>query len=276
MIDGTIAALPGMAIGAVILIITWVVAKFATGISARLIGKTELRPSLRNLVETMVRLGVWVAGMLLAALVVFPDFSPGSLLAGLGIGAVAIGFAFKDFFENFLAGVMIMLRNKMQIGDAIKAGDIHGKVEFISLRETHIRAFSGELHVVPNSMLFKEPVEIITDLETRRFEVVIGVSYDTDLDHAETVLRKAVESVDLVSKDHDIQILADTFNSSSVDFLVRWWAASAGPDAVANRDQVIRAIKRGLDNACIEIPYPYVTHTFAEQVPLGEKLREAA
>lgn len=276
MIEGTIAALPGIAIATIILIATWAIAKFATGISNRLIGKTELRPSLRNLVETIVRLGVWVSGALLAALVMFPDFNAASLLAGLGIGAVAIGFAFKDFFENFLAGVMIMLRDKMQIGDAIKAGDIHGKVEFISLRETHIRAFSGELHVLPNSMLFKEPVEIITDLEKRRFEVVIGVSYDTDLDHADTVLRKAVESVDLVSKDHDIQILADTFNSSSVDFVVRWWAASGGSDAVANRDQVVRAIKRGLDEAGIEIPFPYVTHTFKEQVPLGEKLREAA
>lgn len=270
MATGAIAALPSIVIAAVILLITWLIARSASKISARLIGKTDLRPSLRNLIETLVRLGVWIAGAMIAALVVFPNFSPSGLLAGLGIGAVAIGFAFQDFFENFLAGVMIMLREKMQIGDVVKTGDIHGKVEFISLRESHIRAFSGELHVLPNSILFKEPLEVVTDLEERRFEVMIGVSYDTDLDKAGKVLLKAVESVDLVSKDKDVQVLADNFGASSVDFRVRWWAASSGTDAVMNRDQVVRSIKRGLDDAGIEIPFPYITHTFKESVPLGE------
>ena len=221
MAQGAIASLPSIVIAAVILLITWIIARSASRISARIIGKTDLRPSLRNLVETLVRLGVWIGGAMLAALVVFPNFSPSGLLAGLGIGAVAIGFAFQDFFENFLAGVMIMLREKMQIGDVVKTGDIHGKVEFISLRESHIRAFSGELHVLPNSILFKEPLEVVTDLDERRFEVMIGVSYDTDLDKAGKVLHKAVEGVDLVSKDKDVQVLADNFGASSVDFRVR-------------------------------------------------------
>lgn len=276
MAQSAVASLPSLAIAAVILAVTWMIAKSATRISARLIGKIDLRPSLRNLIETLVRLGVWIAGFMLAALVVFPNFSPSGLLAGLGIGAVAIGFAFQDFFENFLAGVMIMLREKMQIGDTVKTSGIHGKVEFISLRETHIRAFSGELHVLPNSILFKDPLEVVTDLDERRFEVMIGVSYDTDLERASTVLYEAVEGVELVSKDKDIQVLADNFGASSVDFRVRWWAASSGADAVMNRDQVVRAIKRGLDEAGIEIPFPYITHTFKEAVPLGERQRKAA
>jgi small-conductance mechanosensitive channel len=276
MATGAVASLPSLVIAAIVLSLTWGVAKFASKISSRLIGKTDLRPSLRALVETLVKLGLWLTGAMLAALVVFPNFSPSGLLAGLGIGAVAIGFAFQDFFENFLAGIMIMLREKMEIGDIVKTGDIHGKIEFISLRETHIRAFSGELHVLPNSILFKDPLEVVTDLQERRFEVMIGVSYDTDLEHASGILRKAVESVDLVSDDKDIQILADNFGSSSVDFRVRWWAASSGTDAVMNRDQVVRAIKRELDKAEIEIPFPYITHTFKEPVPLREGLHQAA
>jgi len=276
MATSAVASLPSLLIASLILAVTWVVARFASRISSRLIGKTELRPSLRALVETAVRLGMWVVGAMLAAVIVFPNFSPASLLAGLGIGAVAIGFAFQDFFENFLAGVMIMLREKMEIGDVVKTGDIHGKIEYISLRETHIRAFSGELHVLPNSILFKDPLEVVTDLEERRFEVMIGVSYDTDLEKASSVLRKAVESVDLVSQDQDIQVLADNFGSSLVDFRVRWWAASSGKDAVMNRDQVVRAIKRELDSAEIEIPFPYITHTFKEAVPMQEGLRPAA
>jgi len=274
MIESTIQMLPAFAIGVVVLTITWFIARGASRIAKRLIGSTELRPSLQELVETLVRLGIWTVGLLLISLVVFPNFDPAGLIAGLGVGAVAIGLAFQDFFENFLAGVMIMLREKMQLGDVIESNGILGTVEHISLRESHIRAFSGELHVVPNSQLFKNPVEIWTDAPLRRFQVVIGVAYDTDLDDASEVLEKAVKSCELVNKDKPVQVLADNFNSSSVDFLVRWWAASSGSEAVDNRDQVLRAIKRGLDNAKIEIPFPYITHTFKEQVPLGHEVGE--
>ncbi|MEL6486487.1 MAG: mechanosensitive ion channel family protein [Pseudomonadota bacterium] len=270
-IDGAISLLPAFVLALIILAITWMVAKTASRISKRIIGSAELRPSLSALLETLVRLGIWVAGTTLTALVVFPNFNPAGLIAGLGVGAVAIGLAFQDFFENFLAGVMIMMREKMQIGDVVQSGDILGTIEFISLRETHIRSFSGELHILPNSQLFKNPVEIWTDEPRRRFEVVIGVSYDTNLQEAEKVLQEAVERCEIVDKDKPVHVLADTFNSSSVDFIVRWWAPSSGMDAVMTKPEVVKAIKAALDRAKIEIPFPYVTHTFKEEVPVMDK-----
>lgn len=272
--DGALASLPALVIATFILFLTWLVAKGAGAISRRIIGSVELRGSLPNLAQRTAKLIIWIVGLMIASVVIFPDFTPGSLIAGLGIGTVAIGFAFKDIFENFFAGVMIMLREEMQIGDVIEVEGVLGTVEHISLRETHIRAFSGELTIMPNLMLFQSPVEIRTDKPKRRFEVIIGVSYDTDLDQASQVIRSAVEGCDLVDKEQTVYVLADTFNSSSVDFIVRWWAASSGSESALNRDQVIRAIKAGLDTAKIEIPFPYVTHTFKEQVPIMDKAPE--
>ncbi len=271
-----VRSLPSFAIALIIIIVTAIIARFATGIAQKIIGHTDLRPSLRQLVETLVRLGVWLLGLLIAAIVVFPGLTAGSLIAGLGIGAVAIGFAFQDIFENFLAGVLIMVREKMRIGDVIECEGIMGKVEHISLRETHIRALSGELTVVPNSILFKNPVEILTDTEQRRHDVVIGVSYDTDLDDAAEVIRKAVSDVELVDAQKGVDIFAQEFNSSSVDFLVRWWSGSSPRNGRESKDKVIRAIKRALDEAKIEIPFPYITHTFKERVPMGERTGESA
>ncbi|MEE4200546.1 mechanosensitive ion channel family protein [Erythrobacter sp.] len=265
-----VRALPSLGIALVILIITAIIAGFAVKIADAIVGKTTLRPSLRNLIETLVKLAVWLLGILIAMIVVFPGLTVGSLVAGLGIGAVAIGFAFQDIFENFLAGVLIMIRDKMRIGDVIECQEIIGKVEHITLRETHIRALSGELTVVPNSILFKNPVEILTDTEKRRHDVVIGVSYDTDLDEAAEVIRKAVSAVEDVDTEKGLDIFAQEFNSSSVDFLVRWWSGSTPRAGWESKDKVVRAIKRGLDDAGIEIPFPYVTHTFKEKVPLGE------
>ena len=267
---GFIEALPSIAIALIILFVTWIVARFAVRISDMIVGRTEIRASLKNLIDTLVKLGIWLIGLFVAAVVVMPDLTPASLLAGLGIGAVAIGFAFQDIFENFLAGVLIMVREKMRIGDIIECEGITGKVEHITLRETHVRRLSGELTVVPNSILFKNPVEIFTDVDQRRHEVVVGVSYDTQLDHAADVIRRAVEDVDDVLASKGVDIFAQEFNSSSVDFLVRWWAGSTPRAGGESKDKVVRAIKAALDEASIEIPFPYVTHTFKETVPVSQ------
>ena len=267
--EGFVESLPSLAIAIFIVFLTWIVARFGARISDMIVGRTELRASLKTLIDTLVKLGIWLAGLFIAAIVVMPGLTAASLLAGLGIGAVAIGFAFQDIFENFLAGVLIMLREKMRIGDVIECEGITGKVEHITLRETHVRKLSGELTVVPNSILFKNPVEILTDDSQRRHEVVVGVSYDTQLDRAAEVIRQAVEDVEDVLASKGIDIFAQEFNSSSFDFLVRWWAGSTPRDGWESKDKVVRAVKAALDEAGIEIPFPYVTHTFKETVPVS-------
>lgn len=268
MAQGAVALLPNLVIALVVLFVTWIAAKFALRIADLIIGRTKLRASLRNLINTMVKLAIWLLGLMIALTILMPGLTPASLVAGLGIGAVAIGFAFQDIFENFLAGVLIMVREKMRIGDVIECEGISGKVEYITLRETHVRKLSGELTIVPNSILFKNPVEIFTDEVKRRHEIVAGVSYDTDLDEAAAVIRKAVEGVEQVDKDKGVDVFAMEFNSSSVDFNVRWWAGSTPRNMHESRDAVVRAIKRALDDAGIEIPFPYVTHTFKEALPI--------
>ena len=269
-----VAALPSLAIALVVLAITFFVARLAARIAGQAIGHAKVRESLKQLIQTLARLGVWIVGLLIAAAIVLPGFTPASALAGLGIGAVAIGFAFQDIFENFLAGVLIMLREKMRIGDVIECEGIVGKVEHITLRETHVRALSNELTVVPNSMIFKNPVKILTDETLRRHEVVVGVSYDTDLDQAADVIRTAVSGISGIDTERGVEVYAKEFNSSSVDYLVRFWAGAKPRDGWQSKDVAIRAIKRALDDAGIEIPFPYITHTFKEPVPLASAAGE--
>ncbi|GFE76909.1 hypothetical protein NTCA1_45580 [Novosphingobium sp. TCA1] len=168
-----------------------------------------------------------------------------------------------------------MVRQKMRIGDAIECNGIVGRVEHISLRETHVRKFSNELTIVPNSTLFKNPVEILTDKPHRRHEIVIGVSYDTDLDTAADVIRSAVEGLDVIEKDRRVDVFAKEFNASSVDFTVRWWSGSKPLDMHTSRDAVVRAVKSALDENGIEIPFPYVTNTFKEALSI-RRLRQDA
>ena len=272
--ESIIEMVPGMIIATVVILITWAIASSASRIADWFTRKRELRPSLRALIDTLIRIVVWVFGFLIALTILLPGLTPTGLVAGLGLGTVAIGFAFQDFFENFLAGIFIMARKKMRIGDYIKAGDIEGTVEMIRLRDTHIRKLSRELLIVPNTHMFKNTLEILTDETSRRHEIVTGVAYHSDLEQAREVIREAVSTAEGVDPKQPIDVLATEFNESSIDFTVRWWSGSGIADMLNSKDSVIRRIKIALDKADIEIPFPQVTHNFREPIRLereGEK-----
>ena len=274
MLAEFIRILPQLGIAMVILLATWFAAKFARRIADRLLSRTEVRGTLINLAETLVSVVIWIVGLMIASSIVLPGVTPANLLAVVGLGSVAVGFAFKDIFENFLAGILIMLRPKMRIGDMIECEDVAGKVEQITLRETYLRHLSNELVLVPNSFLFKNPVKILTDATKRRHQVEVGVGYGVDLEDAARVIEAAVRSADGVDPDQRIDVFAKQFGDSSIDFLVRWWAGSKPVDAHRSRDAVVRAIKRALDDAGMEIPFPYQTLTFKEPLPLVRARRD--
>ncbi|WAT18721.1 mechanosensitive ion channel [Aurantiacibacter sp. MUD11] len=276
MWEGFIAILPNLAIALLVMFVTWLVAKFAVRIVDRLAGKSTMREDLRQLLETVVRLAIWLAGIMLALIIAIPGFTPTGLIAGLGIGALAIGFAFQDIFENFLAGVLIMLREKMRIGDLIEVEGVLGKVEKITLRETYVRQLSNELTIMPNSMLFKNAVKILTDDTVRRNEVIVGVAYDTDLELAQKTIEEAMGTVDAIVKDRPVVVYAQEFGGSSIDFLVQWYAQSASRDLRQTKSEAIKAIKKALDAKGIDIPFPIQTNYFPEPLRIEQVAGAAA
>ena len=264
-----VALLPNMLAAMAVLIITALFAFVVGKLLAKLLARSSTRPSLVAAVEKAARLGIWFAGLLVAATILFPNLTPTKLLAGLGIGSIAIGLAFKDIFENFLAGFLILLRKPMRIGDDVECQDLAGRVEHISIRDTFLRMRSGELILVPNSYLFKNPVKILTDKPQRRISVVVGVAYGEDVDEAREVISSAVAGLETRDRSKSFEVLASEFNSSSIDFLVRWWAASTPLAEHKSRDEAVAAIKAALDTAGIEIPFPYRTLTFPKPVQIS-------
>ena len=96
------------------------------------------------LLNKIARIGVWTIGILLACVLAFPGFELGDIIATLGVGSVAVGFAFQDIFKNFLAGIILLVEEPFRIGDEVVIGDYQGKVENISIRTTKIRTYNGE------------------------------------------------------------------------------------------------------------------------------------
>ena len=264
MLAGFVRTLPQLALAFVVLIVTWGLAHIVRSIVARVGGRAGLRPSLVSLFMTLSGILIWLFGLLVALAVVLPGVTAASLLTVVGFGSIAVGFAFKDIFENFLAGILIMMRKKMRIGDHIECQDVEGRVEQITLRETYLRRLDNQLTIVPNAYLFTNPVRIITDADQRRHEIVVGVAYDTDLDQAAEVIQGAVRDLEVVNRAKPVEVFAREFDDSSINFTVRWWSGSRQFEMHQSRDEAVRAIKRALDEAGIVIPFPQVTATFAE------------
>lgn len=267
--------LPQTLIGLTILVLTWALSGLAARVALGLLTRTKLRRSLQELFGKLLKAAFWVIGIFVAATVVFPTLTPARILTVMGVSSVAVGFAFKDVLENFLAGIFVLLRNVIEIGDVVQCGDTVGSVEQITIRDTHIRTLDGSRVILPNAELFKNSVEVLTDTPARRQSLTCGVAYGSDLAHTREALLAAVRDCSTVEDDPPVEVLAANFGASSIDFDILWWTSPAPLSQRRSRDEVLRAIERALDEADINIPFPQVTLSYKDGVPRAHPMGTA-
>jgi len=270
-LTSTIESAPQLIAALAFLFLTWLIKVIVVKVFTKASTRSGLRPSLQEALRKIIVIGIWSIGILIAAMIAMPGLTPTKLLAGLGVGSIAIGLAFKDTFENLLAGLLLLMREPMRIDDYIECEDVEGQVKHISIRDTYIRRTDGVLTIVPNGYLYSNPLRILTDQSSRRITIQCGVGYSENVDESREVIRKAVESVETVNKDKPVQVFAQGFGASSIDFEVTWWTQSRPVEIRESRDQVVAAVKHALDEAGIEIPFPQRTLTFNGPLPFAGK-----
>lgn len=269
MFESFVASLPKLAIAVVLLVITSILASILKRFVLSAAAKLKINVSLKSLFAQFAYLGVFFAGLMVVAGLLFPGFGFGQLVATAGLASIAIGFAFQDIFENFFAGILILWRFPFDKGDfiVIPAEGVDGQIEEVEIRMTRVRQTSGELVLVPNATIYKSVVQVLTNKPIRRVTVMCGIAYGESVGEGRQVIRAAVESCETVNRDKPIQIFANGFGASSIDFEVTWWTGARPVDIRQSRDEVIEAVKKGLDDANIEIPYPYMTLTMSKNEP---------
>lgn len=251
-----IEAIPGFALALVLLFITRFAANLVQRIISRVAANLLRSRSLKALLMQTSFVGTWVIGILMASVTAFPGLGLGDIIALLGLGSVAIGFAFQDIFKNFLAGILLLLQEPFQLGDQIVVNDFEGTVQNITLRSTQIRTYQGEDILLPNSLVFTSPVHVLTAQQTRRTDLSLGLDYNTPLKQALQVLDNAVSKVSAVQRSPEPRISITGFGDSSIDFVIRYWTASSAQQVDQARTEVILSIKAACDRANFSIPYP--------------------
>lgn len=255
---------------AVLVLVVFVASAAKTG-ARKVMAHTGMRYSLAEVLSRFLYVLIWLAGGLLIAKLLYPDFKLGTALTYLGIASLVAGFVFRDIFENAFAGLLILWRFPFESGDYIEVETdppVRGHVHDIWVRSTLIREFSDELVVVPNSKIYQHAVRVTTWLENSRRSTIVAVAYDEDLDKARTVIGDAVKTCDSVQDNPQVQVYARKFAESGIEFEVAWWSRSGPMDERHSCDQVITAIRKALAAAEIEIPFPYRTLTFKPDHPL--------
>jgi small conductance mechanosensitive channel len=257
MIEGAIAALPNIAIAVVLFLILFFVARLVKAIIVRGNRRTGRAENLGLVLGRLTQWFIVAWGALLALSIVIPTFQAGDLVQLLGIGSVAIGFAFRDILQNFLAGILILVTQPFRIGDQIIVGSYEGTVEDIHTRATFLRTYDGRRVVIPNADLFTDSVTVNTAFDTRRMQYDVGVSYDADLDRAKRLIVEAMSSIDGILADPAPDALVVDLGDSAVIVRARWWIhPPRRADALNLQDEVISRIATSLTAHGIDMPYP--------------------
>jgi small conductance mechanosensitive channel len=209
--------------------------------------------------------GLLLLGLLVAVTVAFPSMTPARLFSLLGVGGVAMGFAFRDILQNLLAGVLLLIRQPFRVGDEISSGAFRGTVETIETRATFIRTYDGRRVIVPNSQMYTEPVTVITAYDLLRSEYDVGIGYGDDVPAARKLALGAVTQVEGVLADPPPDVLLWDLAGSSKNLRVRWWTRPQRAEVVAVRDRVLEAVATTLARAGIDLPFPTQVVLFHDQ-----------
>ena len=256
-IDGLVSLLPNIVVALVVLAIFWFLGNVAKRqLQSRLVAHE--RSSLGMALGRIAKIVFTVLGFAFALTIVAPSIDLGTLVGSLGIGSVAIGFAFKDILQNWLAGMLILIRKPFVIGDQIEAAGFEGTVEEIETRATVLRTFNGEHVLIPNSTLYTNPVTVRTRTKLSRGEYVIGVGYDADIDEVLSLIEGELKAINGVASEPAPDAFAWELAESSVNIKARWWTKAERAEQVRIRGEAVRAIKIALDKAGVEIPFPQV------------------
>ena len=252
--NGFAERLPYIVVALLVFAAFWTVGSGVRSVTQRAVAGRQRARSLGLVLGRITQGLIVFLGTMIALVIAVPTFQPRDLAQVLGIGSVAIGFAFRDILQNFLAGILLLLSEPFRIGDQIVVGAYEGTVEDIQTRATFLRTYDGRRVVIPNSNLFTNSVTVNTAFERRRLEYEVRIGGDNDVDWAVQVLLDAVSAAQTNLEDAAPDVLVVSLDGG-ITLRARWWVRPASQkDRLAARSQVLKSIQNALRDQKVAMP----------------------
>jgi small-conductance mechanosensitive channel len=251
LLDKASGLLPAIAAAVTVLAISWALARLARQVTQSGAQFVE-NPTQRNLIRQVSYYTVWAVGVFVALDVLGLDVH--AIIAGLGLGGVALGFALKDILSNLVSGLLILLTHTFEIGDQIVVGETEGTVERIEVRTTHMRTYDGRLVLVPNGEVFTSRVTNNTASPMRRSSVSVYLDYRQDLERALSIILETVSCVPGVAADPAASMRLRDLTPEHLQIEARFWTDSRRSDFMLTTSTVRIAIVKALAREGITLP----------------------
>jgi small conductance mechanosensitive channel len=264
--DAGIRLIPNVFLALLILIVFRYTASYISNLVSRLLAKASHNVAMVSLISALTKIAVFTVGLFFALGILGLDKTVTSLLAGAGVLALALGFAFQDLTTNFISGAFIAIQRPIAVGDIIETNGFTGRVKSIGLRSVKLDNFAGQMVELPSKDIFQKPIVNFTHSGERRVTIECGVSYQDDLKKVEQLTVQTIKNLDFLSAIRPVEFNFTRFGENGVEFQILFWIdqIKTGPGAAKSAAMV--AIKSSFDEQGITIPYPVKNQEVTIQV----------
>jgi len=257
ILRSVILFIPKLIVAIVIFLLTLYVARLGFRFVGAALRKRRIDPELNLLLSRIAQITIIILGTIWALSTV--DFDVTGFVAGLGIIGFTVGFALKDIAENFVAGVLLLLQQPFDIGDAVEAGGYSGTVTNIEIRSTTIRTWDGLLVIIPNAQVYGNPITNYSKVSQRRINLDVGVGYETDLQKANDIMLEVANKLPGIKEEPAPFVVFKEFADSSINATLYFWIDTDEAGYFGSLDAVVKGIKTAFEQEGINIPYPIRT-----------------
>lgn len=265
-----IQQLPYILAGLIVLGIFALISKLFKSIFWATSNRTKLDNRLRILISRLIGLGIILIGFFAALTVIIPSFRFGDLITGLGFTSFVVGFATKDILNNLFSGILILWKQPFQIGDYIFINKFQGKVDYIGVRATRLRADDGEQILIPNGDMYSNALIIRGAGSSRRMSLKFSISYDAEIKDVKDTVHAALKDTPDVLNEPSPNVYVTDLSGDGVNVAIYFWIDTNTYKPIEVFDKVASKIKTALSDNAIEL-YPPNTvilqkpQTYAEQ-----------
>ena len=223
-------------------------------------------PETQRLLGRITFWSVLVLGTM-TALNQIPGVDVTSVIAGLGIVGFTIGFALQDIARNFIAGLLILMRQPFNVGDAVEVAGHAGTVLEITVRDTIIKTWDGVMEIIPNLDVYTNPIINYSELPLRRRTILIGLGYGEDVDRAKEVFLDVIRSTEGVLEDPAPELITEEFGDATLNMAARFWVNQQTHNLFGVHSDVVEALNDVAEQEDIDMPYPIQTVRVEADLP---------
>jgi small conductance mechanosensitive channel len=230
--DSVISALPSVGLAIIVGFILWFFYSWLSRLIKNRLGRRAKDPLLAAFIANVINVVLVIFSIVIILSILGMGGFVTTIMAGAGISAFIIGFAFKDIGENFLAGILLAFKRPFRIGDRIDSVGISGKVIGLNLRETIVKTLDGKDVYIPNAMIAKNPLTNYTIDGYLRNEFTIGIDYEDDLQGAISIIMESIREIPDILHDekHHTVVAIHELAASTINLVIYFWIETYNPD----------------------------------------------